>query len=131
MKSLVDHAYRAPFKKRISEQCRRDIVRLMDRLDQQAPRVIEKSSATVWYLFTDASFEPGDGDNAVAGLGAVLYDDAGNAVSQFSQMLSRAQYGRFRQWTERLLSLNSKCWLLFWHLFSGGRSSPRHKWCVI
>ena len=32
-KSLVDHAYRVLFKKLMSEQCRRDIVRLMYRLD--------------------------------------------------------------------------------------------------
>ena len=92
MKSLVDHAYKTPFKKLMSEQCRQDILRLMDRLDHQEPRVVEQSSATnIWYLFTDASFEPGEDGNTVAGLGAVLYDASGKPFSQFSQMLSPNQ----------------------------------------
>ena len=33
MKSLIDHAYRVPFKKTLNERCRQDIHRLLDRLD--------------------------------------------------------------------------------------------------
>lgn len=44
-------------------------------------------SSKLWFLFTDASFEPG-ADQPVAGLGAVLYDSLGRPVSQFSKMFS-------------------------------------------
>ena len=95
MKSLIDHAYRVPFKKTIDGRCKQDILRLLDRLEHQGPRVVNGESSRVWILFTDASFEPGK-DQALAGLGAVLYDGLGNPVSQFSKMFSSAQIAQLQ-----------------------------------
>ena len=53
------------------------------------PRELKPASNLVWYIQTDASFEPGPtGD--LAGIGAVLFDPLGKPVKFFSNQLSSA-----------------------------------------
>ncbi len=66
-------------------------MRLVDRLDLQEPRTIEKEYSATWYLFTDASFEPSDENRPVAELGALLYDASSIPLSHVTKMLSCEQ----------------------------------------
>ena len=91
MKSLVDHAYRFPFRSGITEQLKSDLTRLSERLGSRKARSVSAGSNRTWFLFTDASFEPNTDGSPFAGLGAVLYDQSGKPVSQFCIQLSQAQ----------------------------------------
>ena len=57
-------------------------------LDFGKPRVLRASSATSWYIQTDACFESGPGD-VMAGIGAVLFNPCGKPVKFFSHKLSQ------------------------------------------
>ncbi|CAE7446360.1 unnamed protein product [Symbiodinium microadriaticum] len=62
--------------------CERRTSRLLDHVENAPPLRINVASGRTFFLFTDGSYEPSG--EVVAGIGGILYDDAGMPVSFFS-----------------------------------------------
>ena len=56
-------------------------------LKHSRPRELRASANNVWFIQTDACYEPGD-DEVFAGVGAVLFNSAGQPLKFFGQRLS-------------------------------------------
>ena len=85
MQILTQHAYAEPFVPELSSETKSAVKYIANRLRSGPPRSIACNSLGTIYMFTDASFERGDGSG---GLGAVLFDNHGRTIHWFGLELT-------------------------------------------
>ena len=66
----------------VNDELRGALGRLLDHVENAPPLRINVASGRTFFLFTDGSYEPSS--EVAAGIGGILYDDAGMPVSFFS-----------------------------------------------
>eukprot|EP00438_Fugacium_kawagutii_P020965 Skav229911 [mRNA] locus=scaffold877:55323:56321:+ [translate_table: standard] len=98
VRAVTRHAFEHGAGK-FDSQCRRALERFSHSLQFSPPRLIKPAEAETWYIFTDASFEPQE-PFPFCGLGGVLVDANGRAVSFFSTKLDEGQL-RALGWGDR------------------------------
>ena len=89
LKEITDHAFSASGSK-ISSRLRQLLTLFQSQLLEGPPRKICGVTASCFYIFTDACFEPGRSDWS-CGLGGIIYDSRGLAVQAFSFCLTPSQ----------------------------------------
>ena len=89
LKEITDHAFAFTGSK-ISARLRQLLLLFQSQLLDGPPRKICGVSASCFYIFTDACFEPGRSDWK-CGLGGLIYDAGGAAIQAFSFCLTSSQ----------------------------------------
>ena len=89
MKELTIHAFQKGAGK-MGLDCVEALERFKDFLEYGPPRVLTLKSNGVWYIFTDASYEPANA-KWKCGLGGVLVDSHGRKIEFFSTCLDDSQ----------------------------------------
>lgn len=89
LNAITNHAYGGPSKK-LSPEVKIALCDFKFFLLSSGPREIGQQLQQNWYIFTDASFQPEDPEWP-CGLGGVLFDRLGKAVSAFSLCLNPEQ----------------------------------------
>ena len=82
LKRLAERAYGGSTK--LSEELALSLKHLQARLEKNKPRDITPDPGIVWYLFSDAAFEP---ESGTGGTGAVLFNLSGELKSWFGSQL--------------------------------------------
>ena len=89
MRAVTNHGFSGGGHK-IGSECVSALERFKHQLELPRPRLITKSSARTWLVFTDACYEP-TATEWKCGLGGVIYDPDGHMVQSFSFSLSDSQ----------------------------------------
>ena len=86
MRAITDHAF---IKKQVKLDCstRVALERFLIFLEHAKPRQLHTNSGMPWFIYTDACYEPKD-TSWPCGLGGVLVNSSGEAISFFSACLS-------------------------------------------
>ena len=90
LKRLAEHAYGHSSK--LSDDLVASLALLRGRLEVNRPRDINPDPDSVWYVFSDASYEP---ESGTGGLGSVLYNQSGELESWFGSQLDVSICKRF------------------------------------
>ena len=91
LKEITDHAFSSTGSK-INLRLRQLLQLFQSQLLEGPPRKVCGVSASCFYIFTDACFEPGRSDwKCGRGLGGLIYDSGGSAIQAFSFCLTQSQ----------------------------------------
>ena len=90
LKRLAEHAYGHSSK--LSDELVASLTLMRGRLEVNRPRDINPDPEKVWYVFSDASYEP---ESATGGVGAVLYNQSGELEAWFGSQLDALICKRF------------------------------------
>ena len=82
MKTLSRRAQGREGSNFVNDELRGALGKLLDHVENAPPLRINVASGRTFFLFTDGSYEPSS--DVAAGIGGILYDDAGMPVSFFS-----------------------------------------------
>ena len=105
---VTRHAYESS-SALLGRRCRLSLIRFMQRLESNAGRVIVNFSSEPWYVFTDASYEPGESGDSLCGIGGVVSDQCGRPHGCFSAELSSELKRALGELTSRQIILEAEC----------------------